>query len=871
MNAYILGLREINKNMLALAGGKGANLGELFRIEGLKVPDGFCISAEAFNRVIRESPRVNDLLRRLSILKAEERDSVRELSTEIRNIIEQTAIPADISEEIIRHLAGPRENNAFAVRSSATEEDLPAASFAGQQDTYLNIIGKDQILKHISKCWASLFTGRAVIYRLQNGIDHRKVSMSVIVQEMVFPQAAGIMFTADPLTANRKVVSIDAGWGLGEAMVSGLVNTDNYKVRNGGVTDKMIPAKQLGIYAVQDGGTNKKAIDAGMQQAQVLTDKQIVELERIGRKIEEHFNHPQDIEWCLADDRFYIVQSRPITTLYPVPEANDEENRVYVSVGHQQMMTDPIKPLGLSVWLLTTRAPMRTAGGRLFVDLTQQLSTTAGRKALLNTLGKSDPLTKDTLMTIMEREDFIKQLPDDKKAPEPGISNQAPSTVKFQASIEDDPAIVSDLMDRNFTSIEKLKQAIPTKSGTELFDFILEDIQQLKNVLFDPKNFEVIMTIVHASSWINEKMYEWLGEKNAADILSRSVPNNITSEMGMALLDVADVIRPYPSIVDFLQHVKENDFLDKLDRFKGGPGARDAISAFLNIYGMRCSGEIDITRTRWSEKPLTLIPLILSNVKNFEAGAGSRKFEQGQQESIKKERELLERLAALPDGELKAGETKKVISMIRHFTGYREFPKYSIVSRYFIYKQALLREAEKLVRDGVLQEKEDVYFLRFEEFRDAVRTHNPDNQLINRRKEEYKIFEKLDPPRMITSDGEIITGRHKRENLPAGALAGLAVSSGVIEGRARVILNMEEADIGEEDILVTSFTDPSWTPLFVSVKGLVTEVGGIMTHGAVIAREYGLPAVVCVEHATSLIKDGQRIRVNGTEGYVELL
>src|SRR4029079_2295837 len=184
----------------------------------------------------------------------------------------------------------------------------------------------------------------------------------------------------------------------------------------------------------------------------------------------------------------------------------------------------------------------------------------------------------------------------------------------------------------------------------------------------------------------------------------------------------------------------------------------------------------------------------------------------------KKERELLERLAALPDGELKAGETKKVISMIRHFTGYREFPKYSIVSRYFIYKQALLREAEKLVRDGVLQVKEDVYFLRFEEFRDAVRTHNPDNQLINRRKEEYKIFEKLNPPRMITSDGEIITGRHKRENLPAGALAGLAVSSGVIEGRARVILNMEEADIGEEDILVTSFTDPSWTPLFVSVK-----------------------------------------------------
>ena len=225
----------------------------------------------------------------------------------------------------------------------------------------------------------------------------------------------------------------------------------------------------------------------------------------------------------------------------------------------------------------------------------------------------------------------------------------------------------------------------------------------------------------------------------------------------------------------------------------------------------------------------------------------------------------------LPGGDQKAEETKRMIDVVRIFAGYREYPKYGMINRYFIYKQALLKEAEQLVQANVIREKEDIYYLTFEELREVVRTNKLDYQVISKRRDEYKVFEKLTPPRVITSDGEIITGAYKRENLPAEAIAGLAVSSGVIEGRARVILSMEEADLEDGDILVTSFTDPSWTPLFVSIKGLVTEVGGLMTHGAVIAREYGLPAVVGVENATKLIKDGQRIRVHGTEGYVEIL
>lgn len=341
--------------------------------------------------------------------------------------------------------------------------------------------------------------------------------------------------------------------------------------------------------------------------------------------------------------------------------------------------------------------------------------------------------------------------------------------------------------------------------------------------------------------------------------------------MGLALLDVADVIRPYPEVVNYLQEAKEDHFLDGLMQFDGGKETRAAINAYLEKYGMRCAGEIDITNTRWSEKPSILIPLLLSNIKNFEPNAGKRKFEQGQREALKKENELLDKLASLPEGEQKVKETKQMINLLRNFAGYREYPKYGIVNRFFIYKQALLKEAEKLLKAKVISESADIYDLTFQELREVVSTNTLDIQLVHQRKETFKQYEKLIPPRVITSDGEVIRGKYKRENLPAEAIVGLAVSSGVIEGRARIILNMEDADLEDGDILVTPFTDPSWTPLFVSIKGLITEVGGLMTHGAVIAREYGLPAVVGVENATKLIKDGQRIRLNGTDGFVEIL
>jgi rifampicin phosphotransferase len=847
---YVLGFQEIDHTHVAVVGGKGAHLGELSRIEGIRVPTGFCVTTDAFERIMLDAPSIDDRLARLSRLDPEDGEAIRALSAEIRRAVEGIAIPDDVASAITRALARLGEQAACAVRSSATAEDLPSASFAGQYDSYLNVVGPRAVLQHVSRCWASLFSERAVTYRLRNGFDHRKVQMAVVVQQMVVPQAAGILFTADPVTSSRKVASVEASFGLAEALVSGLVSADTFKVRDGEIVARAVTTKQ-------------PAVAPARQEQPALTDAQVVRLVQLGRRIEAHFGHPQDIEWCLAEGDFWIVQSRPITTLFPIPEAADRENHVYVSVGHGQMMTEAMRPLGVSVWQLTAMAPMHEAGGRLFVDVTQRLASPTTRAGLLDVLGRGDPLIGDALQTIVERGDFLPSLPDEG----PG----GPPVGGAPAQIDTDPAIVTELIERNRVSIEALKRDIQTKSGPALFDFLLEAFAEHKRVLGDPLSHRAIMAGMEATWWLNEQLEAWLGEKNAADTLTLSAPGNVTSEMGLALLDVADVIRPHPHVVGFLQDVEDEAFLDELAKLAGGREAQEAIRAYLEKYGMRCVGEIDITRPRWSERPTTLVPLILDNIRNFTPGEAKRRLERGRQAAQSKEHELLERLRASADGVRKADEAKRMIDRVRTFSGYREYPKYGIVNRYFVYKQALLEEAERLVQADVLRDKEDIFYLTLHELRDVVSTRRVDEQLIRRRKDAFRSYQALTPPRVLTSDGEVIAGAYRRDDVPTGALIGLPVSAGTVEGRARVIRDIAQADIEAGDILVTTYTDPSWTPLFLAIDGLVTEVGGLMTHGAVIAREYGLPAVVGVEHATRLIRDGQRIRVHGTEGYVEIL
>ena len=507
MGCYVLSFEQLDQTQVAVVGGKGALLGELSRIDGISVPAGFCVTTDAFQRILAEASSIDDRLDRLSRLKPGDREAIRPLSAEIRRALEGIAIPEDLAAAVTRSVARLGEQAAYAVRSSATAEDLPTASFAGQQDTYLNVVGSAAILQHVSRCWASLFTERAVTYRLRNRFDHRKAHMAVVVQQMVFPQAAGILFTADPVTSNRKIATVEASFGLGETLVSGLVNADVYKVRDGEVVAKAVATKQLAIHASPAGGTERLAIEPERQGEPALTDAQIVRLAQLGRRIEAHFGHPQDIEWCLVEDEFQIVQSRPITTLFPIPAADDRESHVCVSVGHQQMMTDPMKPLGLSLWQLTTPRPMCEAGGRLFVDVTRDMASPVGRAGHLKALGRSDPLIGDALQTILERGDSIPTLENEDSDRTPAGGPPAP--------IETDPAIVAELIERNQASVATLTRDIRTKSGPALLDFILADVQELKRLLFDPRSFQVFMAAMEAAWWLNEQVQAWLGEKNA--------------------------------------------------------------------------------------------------------------------------------------------------------------------------------------------------------------------------------------------------------------------------------------------------------------------------------------------------------------------
>lgn len=864
--SYVLGFEEIDRTQIGVVGGKGANLGELSHVDGVDVPAGFCVTTDAFARIIREAA-IAPLIDRLVALAPDDREQIREVNAQIRRTIEDCAVPDEVTSAIARAVSQLGERTACAVRSSATAEDLPSASFAGQHDTYLNVVGAADVLRHIGRCWASLFTERAVTYRRRNDIDHRMVRMAVVVQQMVIPESSGIMFTADPVTSDRTVISIDAGFGLGEALVSGQVTPDVYTVRDDTVVARTIATKQRELRARPSGGTRMQDVEPRRQSEPVLSDTQIVRLAQAGRRIEAHFGPPQDIEWCLYDGDFLIVQSRPITTLFPVPKAADDDNRVYVSVGHQQMMTDAMTPLGLSFWQMTSSAPMRDAGGRLFVDVTERLASPTAGPALVAALGKSDPLIGDALQTVLDR-GFVRHRADEPVGAVPIHSAPDP--------IASGPAIVEELIAQSEASLAVLNRDIAAKSGTELIDFIRTDIGELRRALFDPRSLQVIIAGMDAADWLNDKLWGWLGEQNVADALSQSIPRNVTSEMGLALLDVADAIRPHPQVVAFLQRVEDSGFddavfLDELGTFDGGAEARAAVEGYLDRYGARCVGEIDITRPRWRESPTTLVPAISSNIKGFGPGAAAARFEQGRRTAADTEREVLESLRALPDGVAKEEETKRMIDRVRMFAGYREYPKFGMVCRYFAYKQALLREADRLVAAGVVRDREDIFALRFEELADLVATQRERTELIDERREEFFSFRSLTPPRVLTSDGETLAGTYHRDDIPDGALAGMAVSKGTVEGRARVVLDIARADLDADDILVTAFTDPSWTPLFVAIKGLVTEVGGLMTHGAVIAREYGLPAVVGVENATRLIRDGQRIRVNGANGYVEIL
>ncbi|MGA8942743.1 MAG: phosphoenolpyruvate synthase [Thermoactinomyces sp.] len=876
---YVLSLAEIDRHDLSIVGGKGANLGEMAKA-GFPVPPGFCITTTAYRHFMDELDGMDDWLECLNRLKPDQLDEIHAWGQKIRDRMLALTIAEPIKTSIIRAWRELGKDHAYAVRSSATAEDLPTASFAGQQETCLNVKGEEQLLEAVKKCWASLFTDRAIVYRIRNGFDHRSVLLSVVVQRMIFPEVSGILFTADPVTGHRRTVSIDAGFGLGEALVSGIVTADLYKVRDHEIVCKQIAKKEKGVFPVAGGGTEVRSLPPELRQKQVLPDQKILELAELGRRIKKHYDSEQDIEWCLQGNNIYILQSRPITSLYPVPFAKDNQYHVYLSIGHSQMMTDYMKPLGSS--LFQSLVPFDNesfsfvdAGGRLYWDLSGFFVLKFVQRKILESTIADDNLL--ALKKVVQSEDFRRL------APKRGGVRKVFRSVKDMLALYrkiiprliriwfwEDPGLAVKQAYATFEQdLAQFKQVLSRYSGAERIHLIRK--HDIFETIVDPLAYAYAGFIILPV--VKRKIRKWLGEEWNPSI-QKSPPGNITSQMGLMIGDLADTARPWPEVVRYLEQAEDRTFYEGLSQVEGGSTFRAELDRFMEKFGMRAPGEIDITRTRYKETPTMLVPSILSHMRSNEPGEHRKKFNQGEQEAHEAIQSLLQRLETIRGGTRKARKLARLISLYRNTVGIRELPKYIIIRYFDLYREAILEEAQTLCNEGMLEQKEDVYYLKLGELVALLEKRLKKDEVLERissRKASEEIYRKLTPPLVITSEGETFSATITNEQAPPGALTGIPVSPGVTEGYVKVVRRLDEGKLDKGDILVAPYTDPGWTPLFHSAKALVTEVGGMMTHGSVIAREYGIPAVVSVENATRILQDGQYVRVDGTNGFVEIL
>ncbi|GLC78987.1 phosphoenolpyruvate synthase [Lacrimispora brassicae] len=824
---YILKIHDKEAASLKVSGGKGASLARLIRRFPESVPGGFIITTEFFKAYIL--PAVNQA-----------RDDAK-------STVAGLILPAEAKELIRSAYDGLGDNISVAVRSSATAEDLPDASFAGQQDTYLNVSGFEAVTKAVVNCFASLYNQRAVSYRAKNGFDESEVQMAVVVQKMVDAKAAGVMFTADPITSDRFTTAIEAVEGLGEELVSGRKTPVTWTVKGDIVKKRSGPEP-------------------------CLTEAQVTALSAMGKKTEKEFGSPQDIEWCFDGERFYIVQSRAITTLFPCPSSPDGFKRCFISVGHLQMMTDTMLPLGMSFWkLMSQTVKITEIGGRPYMEITHNLNSPVGKALVRQKLSNSDELMNNAFNQVLGRKDYMKSIPKGQKSDFAIPKDVGKSiTAGFRIYRKNDPAIIDGYNRRMEATVQKTKKGLDRLTGKAVIDYIVNDTDNLMKSLFDPEGLGPLMVAFYLTKSIDKAGKLLLGRDNISVEVSKSIKGNITSEMGFFVSRIADAARDYPEAVKYLETAGDSFSIDELRKQPGGGEAAKAFEEFFSRYGMRCPGEIDIAKPRFAEAPEKILPTVLADIRLPE-GHTEQKLLQGKKESDEAVKAMV--LAAKKKwGARKARKLAKQLSFYRNFLGLRESPKYYWMKRYWEYKQAIIRESEKLVKEGRLRKVEDVFYLSLSELAVLFAGEQElDYGKIDGLRADYEKYASLTPPRLIFSDGEVVEGEYKRK-VPNGALPGLAVSGGVAEGRARVILDIKEAGkIEKGDILVTKFTDPSWTPAFISVSGLVTEVGGMATHGAVITREYGLPAVVGVTDATKRIKDGDRIRVNGNMGYIEFL
>lgn len=879
MKVYAIEFIEIQKEDYSLVGGKGYNLGDMLK-SGFPVPNGFCITTNAYLDFLKYN-NLNEFIEKMSLEKNQK--LIGKVSKDIRKKIEEGILPEGIKKSIIETYKKSGDNYSYAVRSSAIAEDTDFASFAGQQDTYLNVKGEEGLINAIIKCFASLFTERAMIYRVRNNIPFKDVIMSVIVQRMVSSESSGIMFTANPITGHRQEICIDAGFGLGEAMVSGIVTPDTYVVdmRNNKIIRKQLGEKQSKIISNKDGGVEKVDVIDINSDKQVLDDSTILKLSSYGKKIENHYNSPQDIEWCIENEKIYFVQSRAITSLLdlPLPSPSDNKFHTYISLNHIQMMTKPISPLGTDVLrrLLSFERNaksendykfLKTSVGRMYIDISILLGDKTFSKFIVSFMENISSQMKQGLINIVEKDEFKNNK---------YINKQDVKALKRFIFPRLLGGFKNIFLKKPVSSVEFLNRYIENR--------ISEARDKLKNVekgrelevlpeIIDFRNdFKVLLPRMMAGIGsfviLGKLEKKWLGNNDYTNRIVKGLEGNLTTEMGLLTGDMADIIRKSPELVNLFEENNSDKIFEYVDNLPESEEFKRMFTSFINKYGMRCSGEIDIKNKRWKEDLSPLINSILSMTKSSIENSHRKEYTDLIEDSKKAKIELINAVKKTKGG-MKAKFIKRIANVLHSYLPVREHPKYLIINLLDICKETFLIKGDEMVKKGQLEKAEDIFYLTWFELSSLNNTLDSVKELVSKRKEAYIYYEKIAPPPIMTSDGECIKGEISNDNKD-GILKGTGVSSGVIEGFAKVVMEPSKASINKGEILVAPYTDPGWTPLFINASGLVTEIGGMLTHGTVVAREYGIPAVVSLSDATTKIKTGQVIKVNGDTGTVEII
>lgn len=869
--AVVLKLSDPSAN-LENVGGKGMSLSKMLQA-GFPVPDGFHITTEAYCQFIAANGLQTKILTALQDVDPAVPSTLEAASVSISNLFTESSIPTDISSAIteiytsLHRKSSVVHRKSVAVRSSATAEDLPEASFAGQQETFLNIRGEKALLEAVKKCWASLWTARAISYRIKNNINQNTVALAVVVQEMVDAEAAGILFTANPINGRRDEMVINAAWGLGEAIVGGLVSPDTIVVDKSTAKLKTYDVAEKAVITVRtEKGTREDPLDDTRRRSRVMTEAQVIELTNIAHGIESYYGKPQDIEWCHAEGKFFIVQSRPITTLrdmeVPPPTKWKLPKGTYAVLRNNivELMADPLTPLfetlGLSAINTSLSRFMNESFGMrgimppeiiIVVNHYAYNNGSVSAMGMLRLLFNMGKIIRMMFTGAVER------------WTEEGRPVYQGTVASWQA--------------KNWQSASSVE--------------LVNNAGQLTEAAIDA--YGALVSGVIPAAWITEAVFTNVYNRL---IKRRDDPSAPTFLLGYdslpiradkSLYSLAEWVREYPALAQCLERTVTSQLV-ALCESGLAPGDvtpslwqdwRVRFHQYLQDFGYMLY-DLDFVHPVPADDPAP----VLDALKLYLSERGINPYVRQRESSERREQSVHVMRGRLTGLRLKW--FNKCLASAQKYAPLREDGLAEIGLAYPLIRQMLRELGNRFVQQNVISTADQIFWLTREEvFETATRLDAGQSveslaEKIPQRKAEHRAALSVRPPMMLPQmkvfGFDLMSLKDKRGRRNRGdVIKGVAASPGVASGVARILHGPEDfGQMKPGDVLVAPITTPAWTPLFAMASAVVTDIGGPLSHGSIVAREYGIPAVLGTGVATHRIQNGQTITVDGGKGIVEL-